>query len=115
MNIPMLLGQSNYPKSYAPQILTAINRSQSRKGFCEKLPFEGADIWSAYEISWLSTPGVPQVAMGRFILPFDSPAIIESKSLKLYLNSLNNKEFSSPEAVKETLKQDLSTCAKAPC
>ena len=71
------------------------------------LPFAGEDIWNAYELSWLDTVGKPMVATGEFRIPANSPNIIESKSLKLYLNSLNGARYESPEAVRSTIAADL--------
>jgi 7-cyano-7-deazaguanine reductase len=68
----------------------------------------GADIWTAYELSWLNLRGKPQVAMGRFIVPCESSHLVESKSLKLYLNSFNNTRFASVDDVKKTMQHDLS-------
>jgi 7-cyano-7-deazaguanine reductase len=65
------------------------------------LPFFGADIWTAYEISWLNLRGKPQVAIATFMVPADSPNIIESKSFKLYLNSFNQERLESADELAE--------------
>jgi 7-cyano-7-deazaguanine reductase len=57
------------------------------------LPFFGADLWTAFELSWLNPRGKPQVAVAHFTVPCETPNIIESKSFKLYLNSFNNSVF----------------------
>ena len=82
---------SGHPSEYSPQLLRAIPRAEarSRLGIADALPFSGEDIWNAYELSWLDPNGKPVVATGEFRFPADSPNIVESKSLKLYLNSLN--------------------------
>jgi 7-cyano-7-deazaguanine reductase len=71
------------------------------------LPFVGADLWTAYELSWLNPRGKPQVALASFIIPAETPNIIESKSFKLYLNSFNNTAFDSIDSVRERLRADL--------
>ena len=71
------------------------------------LPFAGEDIWNAYELSWLDTGGKPMVATGEFRIPANSPNIIESKSLKLYLNSLNGARYESLDSVRSTIAADL--------
>jgi len=76
--------------------------------------FYGVDIWHAYEISWLNPKGKPHVAIGQFEIPCDSPSLIESKSFKLYLNSINHHVFQSITAVEACLKEDLSNAAGAP-
>jgi 7-cyano-7-deazaguanine reductase len=77
------------------------------------LPFYGADIWNAFELSWLAPSGKPCVALARFTVPAASPNIIESKSLKLYLNSYNQTAFSSADEVRDCLTCDLSVVAGA--
>jgi len=72
------------------------------------LPFYGKDIWNAYEISWLNKNNRPCVAIGVFTFDCTSNNIIESKSLKLYLNSFNNTQFDSLAEVEKLIKDDLS-------
>ena len=87
------LGKSvSYCAEYAPHLLFPIPRADKRRelGLEEgALSFVGEDIWNAYEISWLNPRGKPVVALGEFRVPADSPYLVESKSLKPYLNSLN--------------------------
>jgi 7-cyano-7-deazaguanine reductase len=75
------------------------------------LPFVGVDIWNAFELSWLNQKGKPQIALAEFQIPADSPKMIESKSFKLYLNSLNNARFENENEVRERLVADLSAVA----
>src|SRR5690606_12551932 len=79
-----------------------------------KLPYQGVDYWNCYERSWLTPSGKPVVAIGEFAIPADSPNIIESKSFKLYLNSLNQSAYASAAEVERLLARDLSACAGAP-
>ena len=106
---------SQYPDQYDPDLLFSIPRSENRSklGFKEGqvLPFVGIDIWNAFELSWLNQKGKPQIALAEFQIPADSPNMIESKSFKLYLNSLNNERFEDENALKERLITDLSTVA----
>ena len=94
---------------YAPHLLEAIPRQAGRKslGLTGELPFAGEDIWNAYELSWLDTGGRPLAATGEFRIPANTPNIIESKSLKLYLHSLNGCRYESLEAVRNTMAADL--------
>jgi 7-cyano-7-deazaguanine reductase len=78
------------------------------------LPFVGEDLWNAYELSWLNAKGKPQVAVATFRVPADSPNLVESKSLKLYLNSFNQTSFADVAAVEAVLVGDLSAAAGAP-
>jgi 7-cyano-7-deazaguanine reductase len=110
------LGQtSNYASRYEPRLLFPISRLASRKllGITTALPFYGCDIWTGYELSWLNAVGKPQVAVAEFIFPCGSHFIVESKSFKLYLNSLNQTQFNSFAAVRECLQKDLSAVAGA--
>ena len=102
----------SHVESYTPGLLFAIDRAPKRAeiGLAAgaTLPFTGADLWSAYELSWLNPRGKPVVALAQFIVPCESPAIVESKSLKLYLNSYTMSRFDSPAMVRDTIQRDLS-------
>jgi len=110
------LGQnSSYPDQYDPSLLFPIPRSDNRLKLHiqpnQALPFIGVDLWNAFELSWLNQKGKPQIALAEFQIPADSPNMIESKSFKLYLNSLNNARFEGANEVKEKITTDLSTAA----
>lgn len=107
--------QTEYISEYAPQLLFPIARAESRKqlGIESDLPFVGVDVWTGYELSWLNECGKPIVAVAEFRIPCDSECIIESKSFKLYLNSLNQTRFKSMEEVRAIVQRDLSQAAKA--
>lgn len=104
-----------YAADYSPGLLQAVPRSVGRKELQlgAALPFTGQDIWHAYELSWLNHKGKPVVALATFVVPYDSPNLIESKSFKLYLNSLNQTRFADLGQVFRLLQQDLSNCAGA--
>ncbi|MDO5768244.1 MAG: NADPH-dependent 7-cyano-7-deazaguanine reductase QueF [Psychrobacter sp.] len=122
MSIHGVLGAAtSYPKHYHPEALFAIPRSQGRDVILSQYPNLtvdslgiGVDWWHAFEVSWLNHQGISQVALARFAIPASSPNIVESKSLKLYLNSLNFTAFASSQALIETITQDLSACVGAP-
>lgn len=110
-----ILGQStSYPKTYAPDMLYPIPRALGRAKLA--LPADalsiGMDWWQVFEMSWLNSHGISQVAMARLAIPAISDYIVESKSLKLYFNSLNFTEFDNQQAVKATVEKDLSACLK---
>ena len=110
-----ILGQStHYPKTYAPDMLYPIPRALGRAKLA--LPADalsiGMDWWQVFEMSWLNSHGISQVAMARLAIPATSDYIVESKSLKLYFNSLNFTEFDNQQAVKATVEKDLSACLK---
>jgi len=111
------LGQDvSYPTVYDPTLLFPIARAEARMQIgiqADALPFTGWDLWNAYEMSWLTPQGMPQVAMLRLKVECHSPNIIESKSLKLYLNSFNQAAFASTAGMLETLRKDLSDAAGA--
>ena len=111
-----ILGQSTtYPKTYSPDVLYPIPRSLGRRQLAlaaDRLSI-GIDWWHVFELSWLNPQGISQVAMARLAIPATSEYIIESKSLKLYFNSLNFTQFDSEQAVKETVEKDLSDCLTA--
>ncbi len=103
---------SEYPQSYDAGLLFPVPRRENRASLgLSQWPHYGLDRWFAYELSWLQPGGLPAVAMASIDVPAISPNIIESKSLKLYLNSLNMHEFSSSLAVEKTLEMELSAVA----
>lgn len=108
---------SDYVATYSPHLLFPIPRAPkwAELGLtAETLPYQGVDLWNCYELSWLLPSGKPVVAIGEFEIPADSPCIIESKSFKLYLNSLNQSVFESREALAEVMSSDLSAAAGKP-
>ena len=105
--------KSAQAKFYSPHLLFSVPRAEARAalGLQTPLPFGGQDIWTAYELSWLNPRGLPHVAVGIFTMAATSPYIIESKSLKLYLNSLNATRFQSVEAFAGCVERDLGAAA----
>ena len=107
--------QTDYSNQYDPKLLCPLPRLQGRDdlGIGDILPFDGVDIWHNYEASWLNAKGKPQVAIVQLIIPCSSPYLIESKSLKLYFNSLNFMKFDAQDDYIKLVQQDLSTAAGA--
>jgi len=103
---------STYADRYDASLLFPIARASKREeiGLHANAtpPFFGADMWTAFELSWLNLRGKPQVALAHFTIPCESPNIIESKSFKLYLNSFNNTQFPDAEAVLAHLRADVN-------
>ena len=114
MSIHGILGEqtTDYPTEYSPETLYPIARSMGRDaiGWQDDKLTVGVDWWQAFEISWLNPQGISQVAIARFSIPASSPSIVESKSLKLYLNSINFTEFASWNDVQALIAKDLSAC-----
>lgn len=110
-----LLGKdTQYPTAYQPEILFPISRSQARENYAHiEGIYKGTDWWHIFEISWLNSKGIPQVTIGRMSLPATSPNLIESKSLKLYFNSMNFTQFESKKEFIHTVEKDLSQAAEA--
>ncbi|MDN5897982.1 MAG: NADPH-dependent 7-cyano-7-deazaguanine reductase QueF [Psychrobacter sp.] len=117
MSIHGILGEqtTDYPTEYSPETLYPIARSMGRDviGWQDDKLEIGVDWWHAFELSWLNQQGISQVAIARFGIPASSPFIVESKSLKLYLNSINFTEFDSWEVVQTLIAKDLSACVQA--
>jgi 7-cyano-7-deazaguanine reductase len=101
---------SAYVDQYDASLLFPIPRAVKRAeiGVTAQAPFFGADLWTAYELSWLNLRGKPQVALAQVVVPCETPNIIESKSFKLYLGSFNNTRFADAAAVGACLRADLS-------
>ncbi|TAL88764.1 MAG: NADPH-dependent 7-cyano-7-deazaguanine reductase QueF [Candidimonas sp.] len=105
-----------YPTAYDPTVLFPIARQGNRQTLAiQPAPaWHGADIWNAYELSWLNLKGKPVVATGCFVFSQASPCIIESKSFKLYLNSFNEGRYENLASVQQRMQHDLSDAAGAP-
>jgi 7-cyano-7-deazaguanine reductase len=94
---------------YDPALLFPISRQPKRTelGLTGAVPFSGADLWTAYELSWLTPRGKPQVAIAHVMVPCETPNIVESKSFKLYLNSFSNTRFGSADEVRDRIRADI--------
>jgi 7-cyano-7-deazaguanine reductase len=106
---------TTYCDEYNASLLQAVPRSLNRQPLGldpDTLPFHGADIWTLYELSWINSKGLPQVALGEVHVSASSINLIESKSFKLYLNSFNQTPFAHWQQVQDTLQQDLAACAE---
>ena len=104
---------ASYIDQYDPALLFPLPRAAKRQelGLGERVPFFGADVWTAFEVSWLNPRGKPQLALAHITVPCETPNIIESKSFKLYLNSFNNTRFADAAEVLARLRADLSEAA----
>lgn len=104
-----------FPDRYDPALLFPVDREAQRQaiGLRGRLPFGGADLWTAYELSWLDARGKPQAAIGEFRVPCDSPALIESKSLKLYLGSFALEPLGTRDELARRIQADLSDACGA--
>lgn len=101
---------TQYPSEYAPEVLCAVARKAAREplGLDSELPFQGADIWNAWELTWLAESGKPIVATAVITVPADSTNIIESKSLKLYLHSFAMSRYAAKGEVAGIIARDLT-------
>lgn len=115
MDIPPGKG-NEYPTTYTPSLLYSIERCENRRamGIADELPFAGEDVWTAFELSWLNDKGRPAVAAVRIKVPCTSQCIVESKSVKLYLNSYALTRFTSLTDVLGTLNSDFAIAFRAP-
>ena len=104
---------SAYADQYDAALLFPIPRATKRAeiGIAATPIFLGADLWTAFELSWLNQRGKPQVALAHITVPCETPNIVESKSFKLYLNSFNNTHFANAEAVQARIRADISEAA----
>ena len=102
-----------YRDQYDASLLFPLARLSQRVelGLHGAVPFFGADLWTAFELSWLTPRGKPQVAIAHITVPCESPNMVESKSFKLYLNSYTNTKFATPEEVCERIRADVSELA----
>ena len=107
---------TSYPETYDAALLFRVPRAPQRQeiGIEGALPFTGGDRWTAFELTWVDERGKPEVAIVSFDVPATSPAIVESKSVKLYLGSFTQTPFPSPETVTATIARDLTKAVGAP-
>jgi len=104
--------ETGYPNKYQPELLYPIARSEGRDPFLSgPLPFGGTDLWNAWELTWLGPGDLPVAATAEFSVPADSPNLVESKSLKLYLNSFAMSRFGDTVEVEQLIAHDLGRCA----
>ena len=98
-----------YVDHYDRSLLFPISRAPKRHelGLGPAMPFFGADLWTAFELSWLTPRGKPQVAIAHVTVPCETPNIVESKSFKLYLNSFSNSAFASANEVRDRIRADV--------
>ena len=96
--------------AYRPSLLYSIDRAgaRARLGVGGALPFRGEDVWTGYEFSWLNQAGKPLVAGLGLRVPCTSPSLVESKSMKLYLNGFAQTRFGGRSEVLEALNTDLA-------
>ncbi|WP_461521227.1 NADPH-dependent 7-cyano-7-deazaguanine reductase QueF [Porticoccus sp.] len=117
MDKSLLLGAvTEYPSRYSPEVLHAIPRSEGRQvlGISGEPKFFGFDLWTGYELSWLDMRGKPVVAVAEISMPCDTVNLVESKSLKLYLNSLNQERYRSAQDISALLEEDIAKCVVGP-
>ena len=107
---------TTYPDAYDAALLFPVPRAPQRAevGLSGALPFTGADIWTAYELTWLDPHGKPQVAIATLVVPAASPSIVESKSVKLYMGSFAQTRFGGTAEVRETMERDLALATGGP-
>ena len=84
------VGGDGYSDQYNHELLVKIPRVLNREGYgLTGKEFKGVDVWNAYEVSAITTKGQPVAGMLKIVCPSDSEFHVESKSIKLYLNSFN--------------------------
>jgi 7-cyano-7-deazaguanine reductase len=107
------VGGAGYKDTYAPDLLVKIPRALNREGYgLTGEEFKGVDVWNAYEVSAITTKGQPVAGMLKIVCPSDSSHHVESKSIKLYLNSFNMTQIGTTAAdcisgIEARVKRDL--------
>lgn len=108
------LGQPTaFVDRYDASLLFPLPRAPKRAeiGLASGVPFLGADLWTAFELSWLNRRGKPQVAIAHITVPCETPNLVESKSFKLYLGSFSNTVFATADEVRDRIRADISEAA----
>lgn len=107
------VGGDGYSDQYNPELLVKIPRELNREGYqLTGNEFVGVDVWNAYEVSAITTKGQPVAGMLKIVCPSDSEFHVESKSIKLYLNSFNMTQIGDNAAdcitgIEARVKRDL--------
>ncbi len=109
-------------ESYDPSFLVAVPRFENREQYGIKnnaLPFDGVDIWHAYEFSAMTQNGLPVTSLMKMKYDCKNEFLVESKSLKLYLNSFNMSRFGQNrqeclKICKQKIEKDLTEKLKTP-
>lgn len=109
-NLP--LGQQLLASSeYDPEQLRSVSRKIGRKNIGisdnSSLPFMGEDVWNCWELSWLNSQGKPAIAVAEIRVPAGTSNMVESKSLKLYLNSFSMTRVGSADSLREIIARDI--------
>ena len=107
---------THYPDAYDPGLLYAVERAPQRDalGLSGALPFGGADHWTAWEVGWQDRDGRPRAGIAHFAVPCQSPCIVESKSVKLWLASVNHAVFATADELRQSLERDLAAAIGVP-
>ncbi|MFV0365398.1 MAG: NADPH-dependent 7-cyano-7-deazaguanine reductase QueF [Mangrovibacterium sp.] len=96
--------RSNSPSTYDSSLLERVPRSLNREQYgISGKEFVGIDSWHNYEVSFLTTSGLPISGIVKMNVPARSEFIVESKSLKLYFNSFNMEHLC--ETVEQSIQQ----------
>lgn len=107
---------SESPTEYSPELLESISRQVQREQIGlpnGHWPHFGVDVWVAHELTWLDGSGAPRIALVRLEIPCNSPNIVESKSVKLYLQSFTETRFEQDADVQASIGKDISTVCGA--
>ena len=104
------------PDAIDKSLLVPVPRSLNRTDYGieeDNLPFVGFDTWNCYEVSALMDNGYPVSGQVKLVYPSDNPSIVESKSLKLYMNSYNMAKmgatfFDALTNIEKQIAEDLS-------
>lgn len=107
------VGGDGYKDTYDPSLLVKIPRILNREGYgLTGKEFVGVDVWNAYEVSAITTKGQPVAGMLKIVCPANSENHVESKSIKLYLNSFNMTQIGTTASdciagIEARVKRDL--------
>ena len=107
------VGGDGYKDTYAPDLLVKVPRYLNREGYgLTDKDFVGVDTWNCYEVSAITKKGLPVAGMLKIVCPSNSEYHVESKSIKLYLNSFNMTRLGDTSVecileIEERVKADL--------
>ena len=102
-----VLGKTNKPQKKGKNLLDPIMRNKDSIK-------HGIDIWNVYDFMYLDKNKIPKLKVLEIQIPYESNIIVESKSMKLYLNEFYKKSFKTEKELIIKIKKDIESVIKNP-
>lgn len=97
-----------YTTEYDVSLLNAMPRNTTRAEQSYVASEFGVDVWHCYEATFLNPQGRPVSGILKIVYDSNSPYMVESKSIKLFLNSFDMCKLQSSDEYVDIIKSELS-------